>query len=259
MKEKKENGMAVVPVQAAVLVKKKDLIARIKLRGAALLKTSLALVIKDDTARLKAAEIREQARQSNKEVDNNFSAAKDTAYKIYCLVKDGIADMKVDADKAIGDVNKKMSDYDLEKKRLAKIESDKAEVEKNRLDKIEKDKLEAQAKKAEAKGNEEKAEILREQAAQVNNFVPSSGGIGPAKRTETTSGTTSGSEDFTIEVTNPAIFIQQVVLNGGNFGFVEFKNGPIKRYAEGKKIGDTLPLIPGCKLTPKMSYMGRAK
>jgi hypothetical protein len=41
-------------------------------------------------------------------------------------------------------------------------------------------------------------------------------------------------------------------------GVLEIKPGPLKKYAEMKRVGDQLPVIPGCKITPKFSFAGRA-
>jgi hypothetical protein len=257
LEETKKTTVSIRWEKPPAFTKNAKFIAEVKEKGIVLFDSAKALVLKTDDDRIRMADIREQARQLSKSVDQKFSDSLSTAKMIYEFVRDGISSMKTDPKSTVEIANEKMSDYDLEKKRKADEEARKAAVEKARLDKIEADKLLARAAKAEEKGNEEKAEILREQATQVNNFVPTAE-TGPEKQTRTESGLTSGRLDFTIEVVNPAVFIQQVVLNGGNFGFVEFKNYPIKRYAENKRIGDTLPAIPGCRLTPKVSYSGRA-
>jgi primosomal protein N' len=272
MKEKKEKaGTAVVPVQAPVLVKRKVEIAKIKEQGASILSEAQALVLKigDSAARERAAEMRTQAKKLDKEIDAKFDGARDAAYKIYQLVKNGIDDMKADASKAVKVLDAKMSAYDLEIDRLAKIESDKAEAEKARLDKIERDKLEAKAKKADEKGQEEKADLLREQAAQVNNFVPPAI-TGPDKTFRTDSGTTSGSKDFDVVILQGMEVLRAIVAGTLLPGAVNIKRGPdgrieemritpatIKKIAEMNVVGDMLPIIPGCKLVRKISYGSR--
>jgi len=270
MKEKKgkPEATAVVPVEAKVLISNRALIAKIKEKGSALLDEAKGLLIKDADTRARAAELRAQAKQLNKDTDEKFDHARDAAYKIYCLVKDGITDMKADPDKAVKVLDEAMSDYDLEQIRLAKIEQEKAEREKARLDKIERDRLEAQAKKAEAKGNEEKAEFLREQAAQVDNFVPFN--AGPEKTQRTDSGTTSGSKDFDVFIREGMTVLRSIVAgtimpgavrikkdNEGNILEMTITPATIKKIAEMNIIGDMLPTIPGCKLVPKVSYGSR--
>jgi hypothetical protein len=235
---------------------KEDEAVKLEGEGTAIEHQANSLAIVDGTTRAMAADMREKARQFKKKIQELFEKPKKAADLAHTELCDLEKKMYGPADKVIKIIDGKASTYDLEQKRLAQIEADKAAVEKARLDKIEADRLLARAAKAEEKGQDEKADLLLEQAANVNNFVAAP--PAPPKQIRTDSGTTSGTMDFTIEIVNPAVFIQQVILTGGNFGFIEFKNGPIKRYAEGKKIGDTLPTIPGCRLTPKVSYSGRA-
>jgi hypothetical protein len=234
---------------------KEDEAVKLEGEGTAIEHQANSLAIVDGATRAMAADMRERARQFKKKIQELFVEPKRAANEAHTKICNLEKKMYGPADKVIKIIDGKASDYDLEQKRLAKIEADKAAVEKARLDKIEADRLLARAAKAEEKGQDEKADLLLEQAANVDNFVPPP--PEPPKQIRTDSGTTSGTMDFDIEVINPINFIQQVVMAGGNFGFIEFKNGPIKRYAEGKKIGDVLPVIPGCKLTPKVRYSGR--
>lgn len=268
MKEKKEVGSA-LPVHAEVMTKNKALIAKIKASGASILAEVKALLIKDDAARERAAELRAQAKKLNKEVDAKFDQARDAAWKIYNFVKDGIADMKVDADKAVKILDRAMSDYDLEKDRKAKEAEAKAQAEAEALKKKEQEKLNAKAEKAEAKGNEEQAAILREQAENVQVFVPT-GVSAPEKTTRTETGTTSGSKDFDVVIVEGMTVLRHVAAGTLEPGVVRIKRDAqgyiaemvinpttIKKVAEMKVIGDVLPVIPGCKMIPKVSYGSR--
>jgi len=270
MKQKKETkGTDMVPIQAQVLTTNKAWIAKIKERGSQLLEQAQALVIKDDSARTQAAELRMQTKVLVKDVDEKFDKARDTAYKIYTLVKDAIATMKANPLMTVKILDEGMSDFDLEKERIARIEREKAEIEKNRLDKIEADKLLARAAKAEEKGKDEKAEILREQAAAVNNFVPSA--AGPDKTFRTESGTTSGTRDFSVVILDKMAIIRQLAAGSIAPGVIgegknpegqtielKISNSALKKYAEMHMVSDTLPNIPGLKLISKISYGSRA-
>jgi hypothetical protein len=223
-------------------------------KGAALLKMAEALVVIDgDEDRAKAAELRVKAIAHVKEIDDEFGPDAKKAYSLWQDLKARVNRLSYFPNQVKELVEKKMSDYDLKKIREANEARARAEREKAELDRKERERLQRQAEAAAAKGQEEKAAILAEQAAAVNNFVPAAE-TGPEKIVETRSGKTTSMQDFDIIVENPAIFLREVVVGREEWNLVAEKPGPLKEYAKRKRIGVELPVIPGCRLTPKISY-----
>lgn len=252
MNEKKETKKETKPVKAADV--RDGLMASYERKGAALLKTAEALVvIESDEDRARAAELRVKAIAQTKAIEEEFGGDVKKAYSLWQDLKARVNRLVYFPNEVKKLVDKKMSDYDLKKLREAEEARLKAEREKAELDRKEREKLLRQAEAAKAKGQEEKAEVLEEQAAAVNNFVPAAE-IAPEKMVETKSGKTTSMQDFDIVVENPAIFIREVVVGREEWNLVAEKPGPLKEYAKRKRTGAALPVIPGCRLTPKISY-----
>lgn len=252
MNETKKETKETKPVKAAD--ERAGLMASYERKGAALLKTAEALVvIVDEESRAKAAELRVKAIAQTKAIEAEFGPDVKKAYSLWQDLKARVNRLTYFPNRVKELVEKRMSDYDLKKIREAAEARAKAEREKAELDRKERERLLRQAEAAKAKGQEEKAELLEEQAASVNNFVPAAE-IAPEKMVETRSGKTTSMQDFEIEVENKEVFLREVVLGGGNYDLVAEKPGPLKEYAKRKRTGDALPVIPGCRLTPKISY-----
>jgi uncharacterized membrane protein YqiK len=256
MNETKETKKGTLPVKAgkAAADEKAGLMVSYERRGAALLKTAEALVeVVDDVTRAKASELRVKALAQVKEIEEEFGPDVKKAHSLWQDLKARVNRLSYFPNQVKALVEKRMSDYDLKKIKEANEAKAKADRDKAELDRKERERLLRQAEAAKEKGKEEKAAILEEQAAMVNNFVPAAE-TGPERMIETKSGKTTSFQDFNIEVENPAIFLREVVVGREEWTLVVEKPGPLKEYAKRKQIGDELPVIPGCRITPKMSY-----
>ena len=273
MKEAKKSKGESLPIQAAiaepdVLVKNAGAIKQFQQQGEALLAEAMTIEIVDDASRERMAEVRERGRQMVKAVDAKFDTARDTAYKIYLLVKDRISGMKRDPEEAQKIAERKMSNYDL--KREQELKAIQAEAERKRLAEEEKERqrLLAKAEKAAEKGNAEKAEELRQAAEEVIVFSPAAP-IMP-KTIETDSGKTSSKKDFDVRITNPKEVIAALASGHLPPGIIAAKREPeghyselkitaaaIKKWAEQQRLGDELPAAPpGCSIKAVFKYRG---
>jgi hypothetical protein len=272
LEEKKETNaeeLATLDAPVVYLIKHKPEIAEIKAQGSALFALARDIAINNAETRAGISEIRERARQLVKDIDEKFDKSRDTAHKIYQLVLDGIKGMKADPEKAIKIANSKMSDYDMEQDRIAAAAKAEADRKAKEIEDREREKLLKRADKAEEKGNEEKAEDLRAQADDLHVFIPSA--PGPEKTTHTESGSTSGKKDFDVFIIEPMTIIREIsaghILPGviaqtkSREGYtVELKitAAALKKHGEMHRVGAALPVIPGCRVIPKISYSGRA-
>lgn len=256
--------------QPEVFTKKAKLIKEFKEFAAGLKKSAMSLVISSPAEREAAAEIRAKALEHVKRVDAEFLGSQKVAYNLYVLVKDGISGMKVDAETARREAESRMSNWDLAE--AARIRKENERIEKERLEAEEREraKLERKAEKAEAKGDAAKAEELREAAATVQVFAPA----GPVmqKSVETESGKTSGSADFDVVIVDPRAVINAFADSrfaigliamplafGGGYTEMKITAAALKAWGKKQVIGNELPVIPGCKVTPKFAYRGFGK
>jgi hypothetical protein len=201
--------------------------------------------------------MRERARQFKKAVQARFESPKEAAHKAHTEICALEKDMIGPADRVIKITEGKMNTYLLEEDRKHRAEQARIDAETAERDRKEKERLDKLAEKQLEAGKFDKAQETIDRAEAVYTPPP----VLPSldKSVKTDAGNTNARKDFDITVENQSLFIQQVVLGDGNFGFIEFKNGPIKRYAEGKRVGDNLPIIPGCRITPKFGFSGRSK
>lgn len=256
--------------QPEVFTKKAKVIREFKEFAANLKASALALVINSPAEREAAAEIRASALDHVKRVDAEFLGSQKVAYNLYILVRDGIVGMKSDADVAKREVESRMSKWDLAE--AARIRKENERIEKERLaaEERERAKLEKKAEKAEIKGDAAKAEELREQAATVQVFAPA----GPVmqKSIETQSGKTSGFEDFKVTIMDPVAVLRALADGriavgnmsltsafGGGYSEMKITAAALKAWGKKQVIGNALPVIPGCKVEPDMSYRGFGK
>jgi hypothetical protein len=262
--------VAAKSAQPEVFTKKSKLMKELREFAAGLKSSAMSIVISSPAERAAAAEIRAKALDHVKRVDAEFLPAQKAAYNLYSLVMDGIKGMKSDADIAKREIEMRMSKWDLAE--AARIRKENERIEKERLEAEEREraKLERKAEKAEVKGDIAKAEELREQAATVQVFAPA-GPVMP-KSIETESGKTSGSEDFKVTIFDPVAVIRAIsdgriaigtmALSsafGGGYSEIKITAAALKAWGKKQVIGNALPIIPGCKVEPDMSYRGFGK
>ncbi|MFA5424469.1 MAG: hypothetical protein WC374_11500 [Phycisphaerae bacterium] len=257
--------VAAKSAQPEVFTKKSKLMKELREFAAGLKASAMSLVISSSAEREAAAEIRAKALDHVKRVDAEFLPAQKAAYNLYSLVMDGIKGMKADADTAKREIETRMNEWDKAEK--IRIQKEQARIQKE-LDEAkarEQAKLERKAEKAEIKGDIAKAEELREQAETVQVFAPA-GPVMP-KSIETESGKTSGSEDFDVVIVDPRAVIRAITDGsiaigtiatssafGGGYTEIKITAAALKAWGKKQVIGNALPLIPGCKVTPKFSY-----
>lgn len=256
--------------QPEVFTKKAKVIREFKEFAAGLKASAMSLIINSPAEREAAAEIRARSLDHVKRVDAEFLGSQKVAYNLYILVRDGIVGMKSDAEAAKREVESRMSKWDLAE--AARIRKENERIEKARIEAEEREraKLERKAEKAETKGDVAKAEELREQAATVQVFAPA----GPTmqKSVETESGKTSGAEDFDVVIVDPRAVISafadgRIAIGtiampaafGGGYTEMKITAAALKAWGKKQVIGNALPVIPGCKVTPKMAYRGFGK
>lgn len=239
-----------------VLPKKAGLMAKFEEKGELILRAASAMVVQDEHGRARAAEVREQARQVIKEIEAEFKEDREAAHGLWKRIVARIKRMTDTPEKVIAILEEKMSAYLSEQERIRRAAEDKARKEAEAEAERERQKLLKAAEKAEAKGNAEAAELKRMEAENVQVIAPVI--AGPDKMIRTDSGSTSASKDFDLVIVDPTAIIRALAAGAMPIACVDFKLGVIKRFAEMKRVGDQLPVIPGCRLTPKYNFSGRA-
>lgn len=262
--------VAAKSAQPEVFTKKSKLIKELREFAAGLKSSAMSLVISSPAQRAAAAEIRAKSLDHVKRVDAEFLPAQKAAYNIYTLVLDGIKGMKADAETARREAEKRMSEWDQAESIRIRKEQERIEKERLEAEERERAKLEKKAEKAEVKGDMAKAEELREAAATVQVFAPAAPVM--RKSFETESGKTNGSEDFDVVIVDPRAVISafadgRIAIGtiatasafGGGYSEMKITAAALKAWGKKQVIGNALPVIPGCKVTPKFSYRGFGK
>jgi hypothetical protein len=232
-------------------------VVKFKGEGTAIEVAANALVVVDEAGRAQASDMRERARQFKKAVQARFESPKEAAHKAHTEICALEKDMFGPADRVIKITEGKMSAYQLEEDRKHQEEQAKIDADTKRKEDAEKERLLKLAVKQAESGNEEKAEATLQRAEEVAYVAPVLPSID--KRVVTEAGGTSSRKDFDITVVEPAAVFAAVVRGALPPAVLEIKMGPLKKYAEMNRVGDTLPVIPGCRLVAKFTYSGRAK
>ena len=142
-----------------------------------LFETAKALTVKNPDQRAIAVSFIKQAKEAKEKIEERFHPTKNkqTAYKHY---EDLLLTEKAfyaPIDEAVKIVNETVKKFDLEESKRVQREAEEAEAKRRADERKQQEKLEKKAEKAEGKGNIEQAEVLREQAANVNiapTFIP---------------------------------------------------------------------------------------
>jgi len=232
-------------------------VEKFKGEGSAIEQQAMALQVVDESSRAAAADIREKARQFIKSVKEKFAPAKEKAHQAHveiCALEKGIIDP---ADKIVKILDKKASDYLLKKDRERREAQAKIDAENKRREDAERDRLLKLAAKQEANGKAEKAEETLQKAEEV--FMPAPLLPSLDKSVKTESGGTSSTKDFDVVVVDALAVIQQIAAGRLPLSAATINANVLKNWAKMNRIGDKLPAIPGCRLTEKFSFSGRAK
>lgn len=232
----------------------KEEIAKFKGEGTAIEQRAAALQVVNEETRAEASEMREIARQFKKAVIEKFKASKESAAKAHKEICNLEGEMYGPADRVIKVLDGKANVYLMEQDRIRQEAEAKARKAAEAEAEKERQKLLKAAAKAEEKGNLEKAEEKRMEAEQVQTYTPIF--AGPDKTVRTDSGRTSARKVIVLSVIDPGAVFAAVVRGEIPAGVLEIKQGELKRYAEMKRVGDTVPAIPGCRVTLEYAQIG---
>lgn len=181
----------------------------LKEQGASLVNVANDMIVNDADSLRVANDFIIQARKGKKGVSAFFKEMRENAHKAWktiCNKEKSISDVFAEAD-AI--VSKKIIAHRAEQKRIADEAARKAEEERQERERRDQEKLLKRAEKAEAKGDTEKADMLAEQATQVQ--APPIVHEPAVKKTEVAdTGAVTGVKDWAVKVINPSSVIRAV-------------------------------------------------
>lgn len=148
----------------------------------------------------------------------------------------------------------KISDYLTEEERKRKEEQERIDKERREKEEEEIKKLENRAKKAEAKGDDAKAENLREQSEEVHIEREI---IAPTvnKTTRMNSGSVSQTKFLSVEIVDPLLFVQQIAKKDAPISIVDFKDKKLKDWV----TINELKKFPGLEISEKINPSFRGK
>lgn len=241
-------------------------VVKIKGEGTAIEQQAASLIVGDEATRAIAAELRERARQFKKNVETKFSPAREAALKSHREITALINEMIGPADRVIKITQDKMSAYQLEEDRKRREAQAKIDAEIAAKEQAERDRLNKLAEKQMEAGKFGKAEQTIQRAEEVAYVAPVLPSID--KRVVTEAGGTSSRKDFDLTIVNFLEIIKAIAIGQIPFGVakhdaakneIRITGGALKDFAKLNQVGDVLPTIPGCKLTPKFTFSGRAK
>jgi polyribonucleotide nucleotidyltransferase len=231
-------------------------VVKYKGEGTAIEQQAVALVVVDEESRAVAADMRERARQFKKNVEAKFAPAIESAYKAHrdiCALKNEVIRP---ADSVIKIVEKKASDYQLEQDRIRREAQAKIDAEIAAKERAERERLMKLAEKQMEAGRLEKAEETMQRAEEV--FIPAPVLPSIDKRVVTEAGGTTSIKDFDVVVTDSLTVLREVVAGRLPIGCIDIKATVIKTHAKMQIVNGKLPVIPGCQLTEKYKFSGRA-
>jgi hypothetical protein len=241
-------------------------VVKYKGEGTAIEQQAVALVVVDEAGRAQAADMREQARQFKKNVETKFSPAREAALKAHREITSLINEMIAPADRVIKITDGKMSAYQLEEDRKHREAQAKIDAEIAAKEQAERDRLNKLAEKQMEAGKFDKAEATIQRAEEVAYVAPVLPTID--KRVVTDAGGTSSRKDFELAIVNSHEVIQAIAAGKIPFGVarhdvakneIRITGGSLKDFAKLNQVGDTLPTVPGCRLTLAYKFSGRAK
>ncbi len=146
----------------------------------------------------------------------------------------------------------KMSVWSTEQDRQRRIEQARLDAERRAAEEKERARLEKLAEKAEAKGNTEKAETLRDKAEDVS--IPQAI-VQPEveKSMKTDAGTITQTKDIVVEVTDEMEIVKAIAAGLLPIGIVTISNSKLKQAIKltGAKS------VPGCRITEEVKQVFR--
>lgn len=213
-----------------------------------------SLVVKDAESYQIAGEMVINLKSLRKKIVEYWKDTKEKARKTWQDICAKESQMLDPVDQRIKNTNKKVSDYLTEQERLRRVEQARLDKEREDREAAERAKLEKKAEKAEEKGNTEKAEELREKAAEV--YVPPSV-VQPTveKTTRMDAGTVSAQGDIDIIVRDPMAVLKGVVAGTVPISVITISESKLKAHAKAFK----LKTLDGCDIIERVNAKFRGK
>lgn len=194
-----------------------------------------ALVITDQASLEEAMSFVIRIRRTIKAIEDYWKdpvAAANKAWKLLCVRRKAMTDLAESADII---ASKKVIAFKNEQERVANEARRKAEEKRLKEEREAKEKLEARAMKAIEKGNEEKADLLMQQADEL--FIPPTHVADVPKKTEVTEdGTGSMIDEWEIKVENVSHLCAAVANFTFPPSFVKVIESEIKTWAKQRNI-----------------------
>jgi len=247
--------------------KKMGLMVRYQQAGNEIEQKLNSLQVIDEPSRAIAADTREQARQYDKEIFDEFDPDRDDAYQHYLKVKTRVEKMRAPFKRIMKAADDKMDAYLREEKHKRQEAQDKIDREAAEAKQREIDRLDKLAEKQMDAGRFDKAEETIAKAEDVASApTPTIPSLDKTVKTE--SGGTSSFLDFDLAIENALTVIKDISAGRLPFGLakldinkneIRITGGALKDYAKLQIVNGKLPIIPGCRLTEKFRFSGRSK
>jgi hypothetical protein len=166
-------------------------------------------------------------KEMRKKIVSYWKLPKDAAFAAHREIIKKESEMFSPVDARIKDLDNKVNKFLTEERRAREEAQRKLDESRRKQEAEERAKLEARAAKAEAAGKDDKAEALREKAAEVY--------VAPAiieptvdKTTRTDAGTVTAKTDIEIEIVNPMTIIKHIAAGLLPIGIVTISDAKLK-------------------------------
>lgn len=248
-----------------------EAVEKFKGDGTAIERQAVALAVVDEVTRAQASDMRESARQSIKTVETTFEKARKKALDTHREIVALINTMTGPYERVMKMIDGKMDVYLREQDRIRAAEQAKIDAETKRQEDAERERLLKLAVKQAENGKTEKAEETLQKAEDVKYVAPV---LPPVERSATTeTGTTSSRKDFDVFIIDEMAVMRAIasgaILPGAinklkdkekvNVIELSITTAAIKKQAEMRRVGNALPVIPGCRVVERYVQTGRSK
>jgi hypothetical protein len=246
-------------------------VVKFKGEGTAIEVAANALVVVDEMGRAQASDMSLLAKQFKKRVKEKFAPAKTAADKAHTAICDLENETLRPADRVIKILDGKMDVYLQERERIRRAEQAVIDARTKQREDAERERLLKLAVKQAENGKTEKAEETLQRAEDV--YIPPPILPSVDKRVVTETGSTSSREDFDVFILDKMAVIRAiasgVILPGAvnelkdkekvNIIGLTIMAAALKKQAEMNRVGNALPIIPGCRVKGRFVQTGRAK
>jgi hypothetical protein len=251
-------------------VLKDDEVVKFKGEGTAIEQRATALQVVDEETRAQASDMSLIAKAFKKMVKEKFAPAKKAADDAHTAICNLENETIAPANRVIKMLDGKANVYLLEQDRKRAAEQAIIDAETKRREDAERERLLKLAVKQAENGKTEKAEETLQKAEDV--FIPAPVLPPVERRTTTESGSTSSRKDFDVFIIDEMAVIRAIasgaILPGAinklkdkekvNVIELSITTAAIKKQAEMRRVGNALPVIPGCRVVEKYVQTGRS-